>query len=240
VGSAIRVVPKFDLNDPRNKTERLATGAYRDPIRPVEITNGARVVLVWVSPVSQGIAGWRFEITHQYGPWPLQDDERAAFEDWIENFAQMEWPERTQIWPLVYLARSETWARAQPKAVEASPVEKLVRHRQRDLEQRPMYELEAKIIASLLEARIPGRASAVTGPGPTATVRYYVEGTPIVFNTILFNGRIMSQAFSEPGGGIMWGVKENPLNEDGARRAASQMIEWITARVDALRTQPSR
>jgi len=95
-----------------------------------------------------------------------------------------------------------------------------------------MYETEANIIVAALEAQSPGRASAVTGPGPTATVRYYVAGTSIVFNTILFRDKITSQAVTEPQGGILWGFRDNPTNEDGARRAASQMIEWLSKQID--------
>jgi len=41
-----------------------------------------------------------------------------------------------------------------------------------------MYAKESNIIVDALEALIPGRTSAVTGPGPTATVRFHVEGRP--------------------------------------------------------------
>jgi hypothetical protein len=102
----------------------------------------------------------------------------------------------------------------------------------RPSEQSTGYENEARAIVAALEKQVPGRASAVTGPGPTTTVRYYVEGTPIVFNAIMVEDKIMSQAVTEPQGGILWGIKENPLNEEGARRAASQMIEWLTMQID--------
>jgi len=95
-----------------------------------------------------------------------------------------------------------------------------------------MYVKEANIIAEALEARISGKAEAVAGPGPTATVRYYVERAPIVFNAILFNGKIMTQAMTEPQGGIIWGVKEYPLTEDGALRAADYMIAWLSKQID--------
>lgn len=103
--SPIRVIPKFDTNDPRFKTTRLDTGAYRDPVRPVQILNEDRDVIVWIIPLPEGSAGWRFEVMHQAGPWPLRADERAALEDWLEHFAQNEWPDRVQLWPLLYKAR---------------------------------------------------------------------------------------------------------------------------------------
>jgi hypothetical protein len=95
-----------------------------------------------------------------------------------------------------------------------------------------MYVREANIIVDALEALIPGEAKAVTGPGPNATVRFYVEGTPIVFNAILTGSRIMTQATTEPQGGIIWGVKEYPLTEDGARQAADYMIAWLSTQID--------
>ncbi len=96
-----------------------------------------------------------------------------------------------------------------------------------------MYVEEANIIVDALEALIPGTAKAVTGPGPTATVRFYVEGTPIVFSAILSGNRIISQAVTEPQGGIIWGIKEYPLTEDGARQAADYMIAWLSTQIDA-------
>ena len=95
-----------------------------------------------------------------------------------------------------------------------------------------MYVNEANIIVDALEALIPGKANAVTGPGPTATVRFYVEGTPIVFNAILAGSKIMTQATTEPQGAILWGVKEYPITEDGARRAADYMIAWLSTQID--------
>lgn len=90
----------------------------------------------------------------------------------------------------------------------------------------------AAIIVAAFEAAVPGRASATTGPGPVATVRYYVEGTPIVFSAIVFGDKIESQIGTEPQGGILWGIKENPLTDEGARNAAAQMIEWLSTQID--------
>jgi hypothetical protein len=88
------------------------------------------------------------------------------------------------------------------------------------------------IIVAAFEEQVPGRASATSGPGPMATVRYYVEGTPIVFSAIVFGDKIMSQIGTEPQGGILWAIKENPLTEDGARIAAAQMIAWLNTQID--------
>jgi hypothetical protein len=103
-GAGVEIVPKFDPSDPRNKTRQLATGAYQDPVRPVEIVSGSRTTLVWIAPHAEGRTGWRFEVTHQGGPWPLDEKERAALEDWLEDFAKGEWPTRTQLWPTIYRA----------------------------------------------------------------------------------------------------------------------------------------
>ncbi len=90
----------------------------------------------------------------------------------------------------------------------------------------------AAIIVAAFEASVPGRASATTGPGPVTTVRYYVEDTPIVFSAIVFGDKIMSQIGTEPQGGILWGIKENPVTDEGARNAAAQMIEWLSTQID--------
>jgi hypothetical protein len=99
----VQIVPKFDPTDPRNKTKRLGTGAYQDPMRPVEIVNGSRRILFWVFPHPEGRAGWRFEVRHVKGPWPIDPTERAALEDWLEGFATTEWSDRIQLWPIVYM-----------------------------------------------------------------------------------------------------------------------------------------
>ena len=112
----IQVVPLFDSNDPAKKTRTIGS-AYQDPIRPVAVVNGARRVVLWVTPLPHGQAGWQFQLTHQEGPWPLVPDERAALEDWLEHFATEEWPGRTMLWPAEYRAHRSTveaaaaWAR---------------------------------------------------------------------------------------------------------------------------------
>jgi hypothetical protein len=134
-------------------------------------------------------------------------------------FRMTEWVGPREVWrhPNAWQAQCDACFTQKSQTNQAEPI---------------MYEVEANIIVAALEKQVPGRASAVSGPGPNATVRYYVEGTPIVFNASLFDGRIVSKAVTEPAGGILWGVKENPLSEDGARRAAAQMIEWLSTQID--------
>jgi hypothetical protein len=88
-----------------------------------------------------------------------------------------------------------------------------------------MYENEARTFLDALSAHVPGRSSATT-VGPTATVRFYVSPTNVVVNAMVMNGRIMLQATTEPQGAIVWGIKEYPSNEDGAREAANYAIAW--------------
>lgn len=96
-----------------------------------------------------------------------------------------------------------------------------------------MYENEAKIIVGALEAKVSGRAVAKAGPGPSATVRYYVEGSTTVLSAMLSGGTIFVQATTEPAGAILWGVREHPISVEGASRAASEMIEWLRVRSPA-------
>jgi len=99
---SIQIVPRFDPAAPKNRTKRLATGAYQDPIRTVEIINGDRNVVVWVSGMPEGRLGWRPEVRHRTGPWPLTEAERSAFERWLEEIAAAIWPALTLRWPLDY------------------------------------------------------------------------------------------------------------------------------------------
>lgn len=118
-GGTITVVHRFDPDDPKYKTVRLSTGAYQDPMRPVEVVNGDRLVRVWMLPSPEGMAGWRFEIKHVEGPWPLLDAERLALEEWLEDFAETEWPERTMLWPATYMAKTDAWGSSVTKEVLA-------------------------------------------------------------------------------------------------------------------------
>ncbi len=90
-----------------------------------------------------------------------------------------------------------------------------------------MFDNEANAMVAILAAGVPGRASATTGPGPNAAVRYYVEGTPIVFSAVLTGDKIASQALTEPPGGILWGIREDELSISGAERSATYFVEWL-------------
>jgi hypothetical protein len=119
-GPTIKIVPKFDANDPAYKT-RTVGSAYQEPIRPVQLLNGKRAVLIWIFPQQESSADWRLKVMHREGSWPLQSDERAALDDWLEHFAETEWPERTQLWPSTYVAKSEAWERVQEATAERLP-----------------------------------------------------------------------------------------------------------------------
>lgn len=111
-GGVIAVTHKFDPDDRKYQTVRLATGAYQDPLRPLDVVNGDRLIRVWMLPAPEGDAGWRFEVKHVDGPWPMEEAERNAVEEWLEGFAEVEWPERTMLWPARYLAKPEAWTNA--------------------------------------------------------------------------------------------------------------------------------
>ena len=77
-----------------------------------------------------------------------------------------------------------------------------------------------------LQSRVPGRPSATKGPGPSAIVRYQLEGAPIVFEVTFVGGKITVQASRDPEGAVVWGVREHPISAAGVALAISEMTEW--------------
>ncbi|MCL2449038.1 MAG: hypothetical protein FWD17_08835, partial [Polyangiaceae bacterium] len=76
-----------------------------------------------------------------------------------------------------------------------------------------------------LQLRVPGHPTATKGPGPTSTVRYATEGTPVVFEVTFAAGRIAVQASRDPDG-IVWGAREHPISTAGVAQAVAEMVEW--------------
>jgi len=87
-----------------------------------------------------------------------------------------------------------------------------------------MYEKEATQLVRALQSRVPGRPSATKGP-TSATVRYQLEGAPIVFEVTFVGGKITVQASRDPEG-VVWGVREHPISAAGVAVAISEMTEW--------------
>lgn len=88
-----------------------------------------------------------------------------------------------------------------------------------------MYEKEATQLVKALQSRVAGKPSASKGPGPSATVRYALEGAPVVFEVTFVGGKIAVQATRDPEG-VVWGVREHPISAAGVALAVSEMTEW--------------
>ncbi|HEY2516924.1 MAG TPA: hypothetical protein VGI39_38900 [Polyangiaceae bacterium] len=153
--------------------------------------------------------------THHPDPGPKKDWETAL------SLASVLLNESTKSWNVA--------------RVSSARGEELVRYYRPDHEDTPVYVHEAGILADALKRAIPGHSSITmeSGPMPSVTVRHSVTGTSFVLVAALFNGRIYVRAVSDEQERAVWGIVEIPLNEDGARAAASQMIEWVqTQKID--------
>lgn len=361
-GGDIQINRKARSGAADNSPARLGAGTNTDPIHQliVELVNGARTVLLVVLPQAEGYDAWSVVVFHEEGPWPILDNERAVFENWLDGVAQKHWPERRQISPARYLEgkRPTTWpgkdrdealaavhrtgevpsharrkgrpmlqlnrgsqawlaqwvhikgtrfdntewrlshkrdgAKVQlglpepitrqvvedafyieicPLSVETSrdggfswtrcrddsarwdwtaslavasaelqkpgnnaarvvshKLVELVRYHRPDLERIPLYEQEAHIIMRALEMRVPGTASAITRSGPevpTTKFTYVVAGTGTVIHVVLFNGAIWCRATTKDVNDTVWRGDKQPLNDEGARAAAAQLVGYF-------------
>jgi len=107
----------------------------------------------------------------------------------------------------------------------------LARFHRPDLELVPLYEQEARIIMRALEARIPGTASEIARSGPqvpTTKFTYAIKDTETIIHVVLFNGAIWCRATTENPNDSIWRGDKQPLNADGARAAAVQLVAHFT------------
>ena len=358
-GSNIQIVQKARSGAADKVPMRLGTGTSGDPLHQlvVELVNGARTVLLVVLPKAEERGAYSVVVFHEEGPWPLLDNERAVFENWLGGIAQKHWPERHVLSPARYLegrrptswpgkerdealaavhgtcespgqtprrARqmlrlnrgSQAWlvqwvhiegtrfdnttwrlsgkrdgARVQlglPEPITRQVVEdafhleicplmvetsadggfswtrcredsarwdwmaslalasselqksgnnaarvlshklvELVRYHRPDLEHMPLYEHEARIIKRSLEGRVPGTASEITRSGPevpTTRFSYAIAKRGIVIHVVLFNGVIWCRATKRDANASVWRGDRQPLNDEGARAAAAQLV----------------
>lgn len=100
---SIRIVPNFDPVDPAFQA-RPILGGYKEPLRPIEVLNGDRRVLVWAASLPER-SRWRWEIMYRSGPWPLLEQERRLLEEWLASAASASG--QRYVWPAVYLAPRE-------------------------------------------------------------------------------------------------------------------------------------
>ena len=89
-----------------------------------------------------------------------------------------------------------------------------------------MYDYQAKRMAKVLNARVPGKLSASTGPGATFVI-LRIERWPLQFNAKFMGEEIETHVLSDDGRGVVWGTRQYPNTVEGAERAAGELVSWL-------------
>jgi hypothetical protein len=104
----------------------------------------------------------------------------------------------------------------------------LVRYHRPDRELVPLYEREARIVIAELKSHVAGKVSDLnrTGPEvPSVSFKHHVGDSPIVIHVALSNGHIWCRSTMEGSNDTLWRASKHPLNEEGARGAAAEIVE---------------